>query len=368
MSVFSKAIYELEPTAFGLDITDTKIRAVSLSRSNTKEPFLAGYAQADTPDGAVIEGAIQAIAEDKLVGVIKDLKKHTKFGALGTKFVVVGIPEQHVFMKVFSIPKMKHEEIGGALRWEIEGNIPVSMDEAYIDWEIIDGPKDAQDHIDVLVAAVPKDIVDAYSRVVKKAGFILKAVETESMASARSLVPRATASKPVLIVDIGAHHANLVVFSGTAIRFTSSVAFGGALLTQAINKDMAISFDEAEKLKQEHGIDKSKLEGKLFRTINPLLENFVSEVKKYLAFYKAHTFHEHGSPHTISKILLSGGGANLKGLPAYLGAMLKFDVELGNPWVNVGGMSIKDFPVLPFDKSLSFSKAIGLSLRGLPNT
>ena len=68
---------------------------------------------------------------------------------------------------------------------------------------------------------------------------------------------------------------------------------------------------------------------------------------------------------TISKILLCGGGANLKGLPETLSSAVKIPVSVGNPWVNVLPNAIKEVPGLSFKESVSYSTAFGLALRGI---
>ncbi len=94
-----------------------------------------------------------------------------------------------------------------------------------------------------------------------------------------------------------------------------------------------------------------------------------SQIKKYLAYYQTHSFHEHLKPANCKnlKIYLSGGGANLKGLLDFLSFELKTPIELGNPWINILQPEIKEIPGLSFEKSLGYSTALGLALRGIKN-
>ncbi|RJQ13908.1 type IV pilus assembly protein PilM [Candidatus Parcubacteria bacterium] len=364
MNFFSKPIYELEPTAFGLDITDVTIRAVQLDRIAPHQVRLSSFTEVVLPPGLIEQGEIKS--ESAVIDVLKDLRKKTQFGSLKSKFVVASLPEQDAFMQVVSVPKMKKEEIDQAIRWEVEGNIPVNVEEAYFDWQNVDPIKKTPDHTDVLVAASPRHIVDSYVSVLNSANFSIKALEIESTATTRALFPGAFSSKPVLVVDLGAARTSFIIFSGSAIRFTSSIPTSGSQMTQAIAQAVGVNADEAEKIKREAGLDKTKREGKVFKALEPVLESLISEITKHLSFYKTHSFHEHGQFHNISKIILSGGGANLKGLTAYLGAQFKLSVEIGNPWANILEAPVKYLPPLPFDRSLSFVTAIGLALRGLP--
>ena len=67
----------------------------------------------------------------------------------------------------------------------------------------------------------------------------------------------------------------------------------------------------------------------------------------------------------VEKILLCGGGANLKGLANFLALELKSPVELGNPWINILPEPLKEIPELPYEKSLSYTSTLGLALRGI---
>jgi Tfp pilus assembly PilM family ATPase len=59
-------------------------------------------------------------------------------------------------------------------------------------------------------------------------------------------------------------------------------------------------------------------------------------------------------------VILSGGGASLKGLKDFLSLELKLPVELGNPWVNI----TKDPPTkLKNFNSLKYTVTLGLAQR-----
>ncbi|MFH1030596.1 MAG: pilus assembly protein PilM [bacterium] len=97
------------------------------------------------------------------------------------------------------------------------------------------------------------------------------------------------------------------------------------------------------------------------------MTDLIEQIKKYLNYYQTHSFHEHLSPESkeIKKILLSGGGANLKGLASFLSSELRIPVDLANPWANILPKGKKEVPDLPFENSLSFATALGLALRGV---
>ena len=98
-----------------------------------------------------------------------------------------------------------------------------------------------------------------------------------------------------------------------------------------------------------------------------LLAESGKDLKKYIDYYQTHIGHEHFAnkdSKSIKEILLCGGGANLKGLTDILSLELQLPVSTGNPWVNILPQPLKEIPELPYDKSLSYTTALGLALRG----
>jgi len=93
----------------------------------------------------------------------------------------------------------------------------------------------------------------------------------------------------------------------------------------------------------------------------------IEQIKRYLSYYQTHASHEHLLPDGkgVAKILLCGGGANLKGLPEFLNTYFKIPVEIGNPWINILPEPQKEVLELPLEKSLSYATALGLALRGV---
>ncbi|PIV64967.1 MAG: hypothetical protein COS09_01975 [Candidatus Nealsonbacteria bacterium CG01_land_8_20_14_3_00_12] len=143
---------------------------------------------------------------------------------------------------------------------------------------------------------------------------------------------------------------------------------------------MGIDLAEAEKLKIKYGleekiqikikgekIEKEKEKGKIFEALVPALVDLIQQIKRYLDYYQTHAFHEHLPPNGkgVSKILLCGGGANLKGLTDFLSLQLKIPTELGNPWINILPEPQKEVRELPFEESLKYTTALGLALRGI---
>jgi type IV pilus assembly protein PilM len=354
----------LKPKAFGLDISDLSLKFLMLKKKGKKFSVVS-FGELKIEPGIIESGEVKN--EEKLAGIIKEITKRVK-----TKYVVASLPEEKAFLQVIKMPLMSEEDLKSAILFEAENYIPLPVNEVYLDCEIVSSVHAASKNLDVLLAAIPKRVVDPYLRVLKKAGFKPIAFEIESLSIARALIKDQKTTQPVLIIDLGATRSSFVIFSGNSVRFTCSIPISGIHFTELIAKNLKVSFEKAEKLKIIHGLREGlriklgekttleKVKGKIFEALIPGLVDLVQQIKKYLDFYQAHAYLAGPEGKKIQKIIFCGGGANLKGLDEFLELELKIPVEIGNPWINVG--EVKNFPK---EKSLSFTTAIGLALRGI---
>lgn len=367
----------LKPEAFGLDISDLSLKIIKLKKKG-KFLTLASFGESEIKPGIIKEGEIRD--EEKLAEIIKEAIKKVKGEKLKTKYVIASLPEEKAFLQVIQMPKMSEEDLKSAVIYEAENYIPLPIEEVYLDFQIVPPIYNHLDHFDVLIAALPKKIIDPYLSSLQKAGLSPLAFEIESQAIARALVKDEISPSPILLIDFGQTRTSFVIFSGHSLRFTSSIPVSSDSFTEIISKTLGVSLAEAERLKRKYGLtekielkikDKKteikKERRKVFEALVPALVDLIQQIKRYLEYYKTHASHEHlpAKGKGVSKILLSGGGANLKGLPELLSLELKIPVELGNPWINILEEGQKKIPELPFEKSLGYTTALGLALRGI---
>jgi len=372
----------LKPEGFGLDISDLSLKIIKLKKKR-KFLTLSSFLEQDIEPGIIKEGEIKD--EKKLVKIIKEALPKVKGGKLKTKYVVSSLPEEKAFLQVIQLPKMPEEDLKSAVIYEAENYVPFPIEEVYLDSQIVPALYDHLDHFDVLIAALPKKIVDPYVSCLKKAGLYPQALEIESLAIARALIKKEISPFPMLLIDLGATRTSFIIFSGYSLRFTSSIPVSSQQFTESISKNLNIDLKKAEELKIKYGLNiaekvvftkktkddqlSKEITGdkKIFDAMVPPLTDLVEQIKKCLSFYQTHASHEHLPPESksLEKIFISGGGANLKGLRDFLSVQLKLPVSLGNPWINILPEPLKEVPDLPFEESLKYTTALGLALRGI---
>ena len=330
-------ILDLKYDAFGLDISDSFIKIIKLKK---KRGFLqpVSYNEKKVEPGVIKNGIVQD--ENAFIKTVKDALSDIKGEKIKTKYVIASLPEEKSFLQVIQMPIMKEEELKAAIVFEVENYIPLPVDQVYLDFQIINPVAGHLDHLDVFIIAVEKTIIDPYVSCLKKSGLVPLALEVETQSIARALVKDETSLAPLVLIDFGEDSADFIVFSGRSIRFTSSIPVSSRQITGAISAELN----------------------------EPILEELVINIKKYSDFYSEHHSHEHLLENkSIEKIILSGGGANLKGLDSFLFQKLNISVELGNPWINFSP-KLKKFALPEVQKkSLSFAAAIGLALRSENN-
>lgn len=358
----------LEPETFGLDINDSSFKILRLKKKHgSLQPV--SFAEEKLKKGIVEDGIIKD--ENAFAKALKEALANVKGEKIRTKYVIASLPEEKSFLQVIQMPKMDEKELKTAVPFEAENYIPLPADQTYLDFKKISPIVNHLDHLDVLIVATEKAIVDSYVSALKKAGLMPVALEPETQAIARVLVKDEISQIPVAIIDFGEDDTDFIVFSGRSIRFTSSITICSAGIAETISEELGISTKEAGHLMAKYGLNSSKNHRAraVSKAMAPVLDKLVVELQKYLDYYAGHDFHDHlksgsSKKNKVEKIILSGGGANLKGLDEFLKDKLGLEIELGNQWVNFPKI-LKNKTLSDLDKEFSsFGTVLGLAMRG----
>jgi len=367
----------LKPESFGLDISDLSLKIIKLKKRGNFFT-LSSYGKEEIEPGLIKGGEIKD--EKKLAEILRESIKKVRGKKLKTNYVVASLPEEKAFLQVIQMPRLCQEDLKSAVIYEAENYIPTPIEEVYLDYQIVPPVYNHLDHFDILIAALPKKTIDPYLSSLKLAGLEPKVLEIESLAIAQALIKDGITTQPILLIDLGATRTSFIIFSGESLRFTTSIPVSSTSFSEIISKNLGVTLAEAERLKIKHGLEEKikikigdektnlkKERGEIFEALVPALIDLVQQIKKYLDYYQTHASHEHLPPDGkgVSKILLCGGGANLKGLPELLSLKLKIPVEIGNPWINILSEGKKEVAELSFEESLKYTTALGLALRGI---
>ena len=349
----------LHPPAFGLDISDLTVKFARLGRKRAGFT-LEHFGEVGIPAGVIAGGEIKK--EDDLVALLKDGLSTSEGRKVGERFCIASLPEEKSFVRVIELPNIKPDDIAHAVRWEVEGAIPMRFDEIYFDYEVMPVWREAADHRDVLITAFPKTIVNSYYAAISRAGLRPIALELESQAILRAIIARELYNTPALAVDMGATRTSFIIFAGGSLIFTKTISIGGRDFEAAIASSLNVSPEEARQIKIEYGLSKSYLDGRVFGALSLHVETITAELQQQLWFYLDHSAKRHKSFPDIERVFLCGGDANLIGLEKYVSTAIKKPVAAANPFINFRWPP-GSIPPIPRNGSLKYATAIGLALR-----
>lgn len=364
LSLREKILSSIRPFIFlpviGFDISDRTIKyAVFRARG---KPQIDLFGEISVPEGVIIGGEIKD--ENAFIAMCSSwLRREQR--KLPSRYVAASLPEEKAFLRIIQLPKVKKDAVGDAVRWEIEAHIPLPEDQLSYGYEIIEQPEGSLDHFDVMVTAFPKTIVESYARALARAGFMPMALELESQAIVRSVVPKMRQKEAVIIADIGYTRTSLIVFASGAIIFTSTFVLGGRDLEKNIMKGLGVDGEKARAVKIAYGLNRKEFGGELFASLSPIISALSDEIKRAAEYYKEHAKHRHGAAEEVSEILLLGGDANLLGITAYLSSTLKIPVRTADIFTRFAENEIHFIPSIPRNQSLGYATAIGLAFRGI---
>lgn len=356
----------LKPETFGLDFSDTSLKLAKIEKSLGKQE-LVSFSEVFLKPNIIKNGEIRD--KEALAAEIRQLLLSVKGKKLNTNCLIASLPEEKGFLEVIQMPKVLEKDLGQAVVFEAQNHIPLPMEEVYFDSQII--PSDNLDHQDVLIAALPKKIVDAYVECLNMACLKPLALELESLAVSRALVRNGFSSEPILMIDFGMSNTSFLIFSGRSVRLTFSLPLFPGQITEGIARAMGIEMAEARKLKKKYGLEGEK--GKTGEQVSGIIatsfSDFISQTKKHLDYYYTHVSHEHlpGSIRKISKALIFGGGSGLRGLKRFLANELNLPIEFADPWTNISG-EIGAKPAIEQADAIRYVAALGLALRDPENS
>ena len=344
--------------AFGIDLSDRSIKVAQIKKNNNKLQLYA-YGRRDIPRGLIVDGEIRE--REEVVRLIKKTLSNSKINPIRSKFAIYSIPELMGFIRVIEIKQVGEKNIEDAVKHEAQQLFPINVEESYLDWQILSGKNDKKETLKILVAAVPQELVDSYSAVLKDAGLKPMAAEIESIAITRSLINKNQSSRPILIIDLGRDRTSFIIFKNPAVQFTASIPVCGEEIIKAVSKKMNLSERKSEKMIEECGLIFKNDCKDIYRAIQPSLYEMIRYISKLINFYKEH----YKSESDIAKVIICGGEAKIPGMSSFLSLRVKKEVEKGNPWINIISSNKKEVPPISRNDSMVFVTVLGLALRGV---
>jgi type IV pilus assembly protein PilM len=335
---------------FALDIGTNAIRVVQLTPNGSNMWTLQhfGYAPIDSK----LTSANSAEAQRKLGEVIM-----TAVGQSGirTKDVVVGIPSQKAFMTVIDVPIMPENELRSTIKYQIDQYIPMSIDEAKVDWVSLGQSLHDPKQQEVLLASTANTYAEERLEFVEALGLNVIAAEPDPIAMMRSLLPAGTTDSRV-VVDMGDQSTDIVITYGDSPRLVRTIPVGLQSLIKVAVQNLDVQDDQARQFILKFGLAPDRLGGQVLQALESVLDNFASELTKSVKFFQTRY---PNAP--ISGVLLSGFAGTIPLFSEYVNSKVNIACATGNPWQSVHVSQGDQQRLAPV--SSEFATVIGLAQR-----
>jgi type IV pilus assembly protein PilM len=346
----------LSPRSMGVDISDASIKWVALTRSSRGGRRVEAWGQEELADGIVRAGVVQDVA--RLSEALRALKQKVPH----ISAVHAALPEEAAFVFSMGAPVgSTRQQILNMIEFEFETRVPIPPSAAVYDFDLIPGGEDGALEIGVVV--FPRDLAESYARAFEDAGFLLLSLELEARSIARAATSSSGSESIVLLVDFGLKRTGFAVLKRGIPIFTSTVEIGGQALDHALSELMHLSPKQIEVWKNEQGLLPAEgVKSPGLEALSGAASSLGSEVARHFNYWDTRRNERGERVSPVSRVLLLGGSANMKGLGDYISGRVQAPVERPNVWQNVCSF---DNYIPPIDRktSLQFATAIGLALR-----
>ncbi len=355
-------------TAVGLDIGGSSVKVVQMAKAGDGFRLTQFGVQ---PVGTKFNEEGSSIGTDR-EAVVEAIRQLIKSRKISTKYVISSVSGESVIVRIIRMPfidSSKRADLEFAVRNEARDFIPFEMDDVVFDYQRLgDVTVDGQKSMEVLIVAVKKELIQDHINLLNEAGLEPIIIDVGSFALVNALIAAKSVDKSeaVALVNIGADVTSIAVMRDSMTRFTRDFSTAGRNITNALVSDLGLPWNDAEELKLRYGII---LEGEasrsaanaapedtssslqmvqdLSRAIDEIagasnaavsgqdeqasriseickqvVSDIASEVKRSLLYYENQLDGE-----SVSRIILSGGTANMRNIAAYFEHLLDIPTE-----------------------------------------
>jgi len=352
MAILSKSV-------LGIDVGTFGIKIVELSSFGGRKKF-SNYIL--LPAHPFYQRQLLPVQKSLILLPAKDLAEAIKLALFEARIkhrnVVFAIPDFLTFFVYFTLPNIPQAELEGSIRTEARKYIPLPIKDVILDWQPIYKEKDK---IDILLVAVPREIVFKFEEIASLTNLKILALEPEIFALKRILSKEK--EKVIGLIDVGAKSTTCSILDGEILKVYHSLPVSGLMITEKIAGELGINWELAEKIKMTYGLSNfppswtEEMKNSFRQIVDSAIKLIFQEIEKtFRNFYL-----KEGKE--IDKIIITGGLGLMPGLLPALQALFSKPVELINPFFDI---LIPDF-LSDRIKELNvlLSVAVGASLKKL---
>ena len=282
--------------------------------------------------------------------VQETLRKSVNQMGLAGAWVSSPLSGTQVALRKMSFPNMPLEEVKEAVRFQGKAAFPFSLENAVLDVALVSKSQEKNDpQQEVLVAAAIRDLVDQRFSLLTSLNLRPFCLSLVPLALRKTYLLSAgrPANESVALIDIGAQASTIAMIQNGEVVFSREIGLGGGHFTETLmdlsrsgSPGKALTYEAAEQIKVDYGIPTPGLEQDRMEEgiplegirdgLMPVVDRLIMEIDRSFGYYKTQAENQ-----TIDRILLSGGGALLKGLPKALERSFNIPLAEYDLWDNL---------------------------------
>lgn len=357
-------------SVIGVDIGSSAIKIIQIKKESGRAVLETYGSLSLGPYAGGQVGQVVPISQDQVILALNDLVKES---SITTKDSAFCIPASSSLVFLLELPpSINQSDLSGVVETEARKYVPVPITEVSLDWWAIperlsydandDSYVDVRDNKStekapsrVLVAAIHNDTLKKYQDIVSGSNFKSDFFEIEMFSNLRSTIEDRL--NTMMIVDIGALKTKVSIVDRGVIQDFHIINKASQDITTALSTGLQITFDQAEDLKKNFGINDNQKFPKSVDIIKSTLDYIFFEINNVLLNYQKK------NNKTIEGVILTGGGSMLKGLLDYSEKKIDSSVSMGNPFSKIQSPAFLENVLA--ESGPEFSVAAGLALRKL---
>jgi type IV pilus assembly protein PilM len=316
----------------GLDIGSHSVKLVELASSKGGHR-LKRFAMAPLPPDVIVDGAV--MDSGSIIEVVRDLLSKNK---IKNRRVALSISGFSVIIKKVTLNFMSEEELMESIQWEAAQYIPFDIEEVNIDFQILGENAENPDQMDVLLVAAKKEIIGDYETLMTESGLESHIIDVDSFAveTMYENLFGIAENEVIALINIGASTMNFNIVKGPISLLTRDVSMGGKQVTEDIQKQYNLRYEEAEALKLAPTDSWGQYKN-FDRLVRNACEMSATEIQRSLDFFYANYPDEH-----VARLGLCGGAAKTPGLLEHIQEKVGVESFLINPFERIS-FSPKEF-------------------------
>ncbi len=337
-------------SAWGIELGTSSVKAVKIS-DDRGSITLEAISIIDLADFGLGAGTL---VEQATTAALNQLRN--SHGIKRGDQVFVSINGQNTLGRIISLPPVDKDQIRETIENEARSQIPIKLDEAVWDYQVIED--DGDDEIKVNLYAAKREAVDEVVSICESAGIAATGIQVAPLGLYNYVKYEFDddVSDSCVAIDIGADNTDVVIIDGQK-TYVRNLAVAGNDITRALRARFKLSQEDAEKLKKRAA--KSKDAAAVFEAMKPPLKEMVGEIYRAVGFYKNQ--HEDAN---INQLVLMGNGAKLLNIKKFFEQQLQYTChKLDTPSRIALSRSVDPSEVQSNIHSLAV--AIGLGLQGV---